>query len=85
MKKHGSNYGEFCDCKTNKYNGYDISYALVRYIIENFEKEELKNIIKNPKDIDVRFAFCFPDTYEIGMSHLGMKILYSLFNEREDI
>ena len=32
------------------------------------------------KDIDVRFAFCFPDTYEVGMSHLGMKILYSLLN-----
>ena len=33
----------------------------------------------------MRFAFCFPDTYEIGMSHLGMKILYSQFNSREDI
>lgn len=30
--------------------------------------------------MDVRFAFCFPDTYEIGMSHLGIKILYSIFN-----
>ena len=35
--------------------------------------------------MDVRFAFCFPDTYEVGMSHLGMIILYSCFNEREDI
>ena len=41
---------------------------------------ELNSVIKNKEDIDVRFAFCFPDTYEIGMSHLGMKILYSLFN-----
>ena len=32
----------------------------------------------------MRFAFCFPDTYDIGMSHLGMKILYSLTNEREN-
>lgn len=46
---------------------------------------ELGSIIKNKDDIDVRFAFCFPDTYEIGMSHLGMKILYSQFNERDDI
>ena len=40
--------------------------------------------IKNPKDVDIRFAFCFPDTYEVGMSHLGMKILYGLLNERTD-
>ena len=41
---------------------------------------ELNEVIKNKKDVDVRFAFCFPDTYEVGMSHLGMKILYSQFN-----
>jgi len=46
---------------------------------------EINSVIKDKKAIDVRFAFCFPDTYEIGMSHLGMKILYSLFNEREDV
>ena len=41
---------------------------------------ELNEVIKDKKNIDVRFAFCFPDTYEVGMSHLGMKILYSQFN-----
>ena len=46
---------------------------------------EINSVIKDKEKVDVRFAFCFPDTYEIGMSHLGMKILYSLFNEREDI
>ena len=46
---------------------------------------EMGSIIKNKAEVDVRFAFCFPDTYEIGMSHLGMKILYGLFNERKDI
>lgn len=46
---------------------------------------EINSVIKDKNKVDVRFAFCFPDTYEIGMSHLGMKILYSLFNEREDI
>ena len=46
---------------------------------------EIGSVIKDKNKVDVRFAFCFPDTYEIGMSHLGMKILYSQFNEREDI
>lgn len=45
---------------------------------------EWNSVIKNPKDVNIRFAFCFPDTYEIGMSHLGMKILYHLLNERQD-
>ncbi len=46
---------------------------------------EINSVIKDKEKVDVRFAFCFPDTYEIGMSHLGMKILYSQFNSREDI
>ncbi len=46
---------------------------------------ELNSVIKDKSKVDVRFAFCFPDTYEIGMSHLGMKILYSQFNSRDDI
>lgn len=46
---------------------------------------EINSVIKDKSKIDVRFAFCFPDTYEIGMSHLGMKILYSQFNQRNDI
>ena len=46
---------------------------------------EINSVIKDKEKVDVRFAFCFPDTYEIGMSHLGMKILYSQFNAREDI
>ncbi len=41
---------------------------------------EINSVYKDKNEIDVRFAFCFPDTYEIGMSHLGMKILYSQFN-----
>lgn len=46
---------------------------------------EFCSVVKNPKDADVRFAFCFPDLYEVGMSHLGMKILYHMLNERDDI
>ena len=46
---------------------------------------EINSVIKDKEKVDVRFAFCFPDTYEIGMSHLGMKILYSQFNARSDI
>lgn len=45
---------------------------------------ELNSVIKDKNAVSIRFAFCFPDTYEIGMSHLGMKILYSLLNSRED-
>ena len=46
---------------------------------------ELNSVIKDKSKVDVRFAFCFPDTYEIGMSHLGIKILYSLMNEMDGV
>ena len=45
---------------------------------------ELNSVVKDKENVDIRFAFCFPDTYEIGMSHLGMKILYSLINSRDN-
>ena len=45
---------------------------------------ELNSVTKDPASVDLHFAFCFPDTYEIGMSHLGIKILYYLINQRED-
>lgn len=45
---------------------------------------ELNSVVKDKEKVDCRYAFCFPDTYEIGMSHLGMKILYSLSNARKD-
>ncbi|MGI5888747.1 MAG: TIGR03960 family B12-binding radical SAM protein [Oscillospiraceae bacterium] len=41
---------------------------------------EVNSIVKKKEDVSLRIAFCFPDTYEIGMSHLGMKILYAIFN-----
>ena len=46
---------------------------------------ELNVTVKDPKAVDIRFAMCFPDVYEIGMSHLGMQILYAMFNKREDV
>ncbi len=46
---------------------------------------ELNSVVKDPAGVRIRFAFCFPDLYEVGMSHLGMKILYGLFNEQEDV
>lgn len=45
---------------------------------------ELNSVIKDPERVSLRYAFCFPDLYEIGMSHLGMKILYFLVNSREE-
>lgn len=44
---------------------------------------EVNSVYKKPDEVDVRFAFCFPDTYEVGMSHLGMKILYGLLNSTD--
>ncbi|MBV1817198.1 TIGR03960 family B12-binding radical SAM protein [Clostridium cochlearium] len=46
--------------------------------------EEFNSYIKDKEKVDIRFAFCFPDVYEVGMSHLGMKILYYTMNKRED-
>ena len=46
---------------------------------------EMNSIIKDKEKVDIRFAFCFPDVYEIGMSHLGMQILYHDFNRYEDV
>ena len=46
---------------------------------------ELNSVTKNLDDVAVRFAFCFPDLYEVGMSHLGMKILYAQFNNEPDV
>ena len=45
---------------------------------------EINMVEKDPASVDIRIAFCFPDTYEVGMSHLGMQILYFFFNRRED-
>ena len=45
---------------------------------------ELNAVMKDKNKIDIRFAMCFPDVYEIGMSYLGIQILYDLFNRRED-
>lgn len=45
---------------------------------------ELNMIEKDPFAVDIRFAFCFPDVYEVGMSFLGLSILYHLLNARED-
>lgn len=46
---------------------------------------ELNSVVKDRDAVAIRFAFCFPDLYEVGMSHLGMKILYGLFNSQPDI
>ena len=62
----------------------------IENVLQNVQKPgrytggELGSVMKDKNNVDIRYAFCFPDTYEIGMSHIGMKILYSLVNERED-
>lgn len=45
---------------------------------------EVNMVVKDHNNIDIRFCMCFPDVYEVGMSHLGMQILYDMLNQRED-
>ena len=52
---------------------------------ERYIGHEVKSVIKDKEQIAVRFAMCFPDVYEIGMSHLGIQILYDMFNSWEDV
>lgn len=64
--------------------------ALSDEILMSIEKparyigNEYNMVKKNPDEVDIRFAMCFPDVYEIGMSYLGIQILYDMFNKRED-
>lgn len=46
---------------------------------------EINSVMKDKEQVRVRFAMCFPDVYEIGMSHLGIQILYDMFNRWEDV
>lgn len=46
---------------------------------------EVNSVMKDKDKVEVRFAMCFPDVYEIGMSHLGIQILYDMFNRMEDV
>ena len=52
---------------------------------ERYIGNEVNSVTKDLKDVKVRFAFCFPDVYEIGMSHLGIQILYGMFNSYDDV
>lgn len=45
---------------------------------------EMNAVLKNPDQVSIRYAFAFPDVYEVGMSHLGSRILYDIINKRED-
>lgn len=65
--------------------------ALDDNILLNIEKParyiggEVNAVVKDLNNIDIRFAMCFPDLYEIGMSHLGIQIIYDMFNRRDDV
>ncbi len=52
---------------------------------ERYIGHEVNSVVKDKDKIKVRFAMCFPDVYEIGMSHLGIQILYDMFNTMEDV
>ena len=65
--------------------------ALNDEILLNIEKparyigNEINSVMKDKEKVAIRFAMCFPDVYEIGMSHLGMKIIYDQMNRRDDV
>ena len=65
--------------------------ALSDKVLLNIEKparyigNEVNSVMKDKEKVDIRFCMCFPDVYEIGMSHLGIQILYDMFNQREDV
>ena len=65
--------------------------ALEEEILLKIEKparyigKEINSVVKPRESVDIRFAMCFPDVYEIGMSHLGLQILYDMFNSYEDV
>lgn len=65
--------------------------ALTHEILMSVDKparyigNEINSVVKDKNDVDVRFAMCFPDVYEIGMSHLGLQILYDMFNKYDDV
>ena len=52
---------------------------------ERYIGHEVNSVVKDRDKVSVRFAMCFPDVYEIGMSHLGIQILYDMFNSMEDV
>ena len=62
--------------------------ALTDEILLKIEKparyigNEVNSVVKDKSKVAIRFAMCFPDVYEIGMSHLGIQILYDMFNKR---
>ena len=83
--------GEHCQIHTKPERNPMRKLALPDEIILNIEKParyiggEVNSVTKDPDKVDIRFAMCFPDVYEIGMSHLGIQILYDMFNRREDV
>lgn len=76
--------------KTQKEKRMELQYKLDQ-LLKRVEKPgryiggEVNSAVKNPKDVDANFAFAFPDIYEIGMSYLGLQILYNELNKRENI
>jgi len=52
LKEHGSEYGKFCDKETDKYNGYHLSYLMIRYLVETMEKDDFQKMIRNKNLIE---------------------------------
>lgn len=73
LHKHGANYGEFVDTKTKKYNGYDWSYLMIRYLIETLSKEELNGLMRSKQSIlDIEDTIT-NDTYNYFIKKVKIK------------
>ena len=72
--------------KSSAKNGLALSDEILNRIEkpERYIGHEVNMVVKDPDRVDIRFCMCFPDVYEVGMSHLGIQILYDMFNQRED-
>ena len=77
--------------KEKRIKKVSVKLALSDDILMNIEKparyigNEINCVVKNRDEIDIRFAMCFPDVYEIGMSHIGIQILYDMLNKYDDV
>ncbi len=91
MELQGKNTSELLRGSHHNSGKKERKLALSDKILLSVEKParyiggEVNAVMKNPDQVDIRFAMCFPDVYEIGMSHLGLQILYDMFNQREDV
>lgn len=81
LKTHGSRYGTFCDIETNRYNGYALSYLMVRFLMDTFSKEKLQQIIRNKLLVEELEKTILPETISYYTDKFNVK---TNFNDIEN-